>query len=212
VNSKNQAGSGLGSPNELNLVSLRATFVTSVVSFVRASAVLLLAAMLARPLLAQHHADLAPAEIDQLRDAALEPDNRLKLYVKFARARLAALEEVRTNPKITAADRPAQIHDKMQNFLEIYDEMNDNIDMYLDRKNDIRKPLKVIIEADTEFKTRLRAFHDAVAAGKEDTKPYEFIMANSLDTLSGSADDHRQLLAEQEEAAKHKKKNKDRAN
>jgi len=35
------------------------------------------------------HDPLTPAEIDQLRDTAQEPDQRLKLYVKFARARLA---------------------------------------------------------------------------------------------------------------------------
>src|SRR4051812_50176513 len=90
------------------------------------------------PALAQRHADLAPAEIDQLRDSMMEPDTRLKLYVKFAKARIDALDQLRTDPKISAADRPAQTHDKLQDFVDIYDELNDNIDMYVDRKDDIR--------------------------------------------------------------------------
>ena len=58
------------------------------------------------PGLAQRqHDSLTNPEIDQLRDTALEPDLRLKLYVKFARARLAALEQARADPKTLIAAR-----------------------------------------------------------------------------------------------------------
>ncbi len=170
----------------------------------RALAMLLLTA-LAMPVAAQRHADLAPAEIEQLRDTAMEPEQRLKLFVKFARARMVALEQVRGDPKIAATDRPAQIHDKLRDFLDVYDEMDDNIDMFVDRKSDIRKPLKTIIEADGEFQTKLKAMEDQAASARQEAKPYEFLLANARDTLDGSADDHRKLLQEQEEAAKHKK-------
>lgn len=169
--------------------------------------VLLLAA-LAMPCVAQRHADLAPAEVDQLRDSMMEPDTRLKLYVKFARARVDALDQVRSDPKISAADRPGQIHDKLQDFLDIYDELNDNIDMYVDRKDDIRKPLKAVIEADAEFQTKLKAFQDAIATAKENTKPFAFVLGNAVDTLNESVDDHKKLMQEQEEAAKNRKKHK----
>jgi ABC-type transporter Mla subunit MlaD len=154
---------------------------------------------------AQRHADLAPAEVDQLRDAALEPDQRLKLFVKFARDRMATLEQVRTDPKIAAADRPGQIHDKLQNFLDVYDEMEDNIDMFVDRKSDIRKALKTIIEADDEFQAKLKSVQEEAADTKA-AKAYEFVLADTLDTINGGAEDHRKLLQQQEDAAKHKKK------
>ena len=38
-------------------------------------------------------------EIDQIRDASWEPQQRLALYVNFARARLVALEQMRNDPK-----------------------------------------------------------------------------------------------------------------
>jgi hypothetical protein len=170
----------------------------------RALALLLLATC-ALPVAAQRHADLAPAEVEQLRDTALEPEQRLKLFVKFARIRMAALEQVRSDPKITAAARPAQIHDKLQDFLDVYDEMEDNIDMFVDRKSDIRKALKTIIEADSEFQTQLKTLQEQTAAAKQDGKAYEFLLANARDTLDSSTEDHRKLLEEQEEAAKHKK-------
>jgi hypothetical protein len=157
------------------------------------------------PASAQRHRDpFTPPEIDQIRDASWEPEQRLSLYVKFARARLVGLEQMRSDPK--TKDRAQQTHDKLDDFLLIYDELNDNIDTYVDRKNDIRKPLKVIIDADTEFDAKLRALRDAAGVTAEEANRYEFVLTNALDTVDNSADDHRKLLAEQDEAAKHRKK------
>jgi len=66
--------------------------------------------------------------------------------------------------------------------------------------------LKVIIDADTEFQAKLRALKDAANAPPEEAKQYEFILSNALDTVDRSAEDHRNLFADQGEAAKHKKK------
>jgi len=143
-------------------------------------------------------------EIDQIRDASWEPQQRLSLYVTFARARLVAMEQMRGDPK--TKDRSQQTHDRLDDFLLIYDELNDNIDTYVDRKDDIRKPLKLIIDADTEFEAKLRALKDAADVPAAEAKQYEFILTNALDTLDTSVEDHRKLLVEQEEAAKHRKK------
>ena len=147
---------------------------------------------------------LTSAEVDQLRDTATEPELRLKLYVKFARARLASLEEKRNEAKVT--DRGRQTHDGLEDFLAVYDELNDNIDMYVDRKEDIRKPLKAVMEADTEFQAKLRALNSAAGATPQEKNEYQFVLTNAIETLDSSADDHRKLMVEQEEAAKHKKK------
>src|SRR3979411_853969 len=139
---------------------------------------------------------LTQPEIDQVRDASWEPLQRLTLYVKFARARLVKLEEMRNDPK--SKDRGQQTHDMLDDFLLIYDELNDNLDTYVDRKDDIRKPLKTVIEADTEFEAKLRALKDAAVVPAEEAKQYEFVLTNALDTLDTSAEEHRKLLAEQE--------------
>ncbi len=171
----------------------------------RARAWLALFLMAAAAASAQRHRDpFTQPEIDQIRDASWEPEQRLSLYVKFARARLVALEQMRSDPK--TKDRPQQTHDKLDDFLLIYDELNDNIDTYVDRKNDIRKPLKMIIDADTEFQAKLLALRDAANVPAEEAKQYEFVLTTGLDTVDGSMEDHRKLLAEQEETAKHKKK------
>jgi hypothetical protein len=154
---------------------------------------------------AQRHRDpFTQPEIDQIRDASWEPQRRLALYVGFARSRLVALEQMRSDPKIK--NRAQETHDKLDDFLLIYDELNDNIQTYVDRKNDIRKPLKTVIDADTEFQAKLRALKDAADVPAAETARYEFVLTNALDTVDSSVDDHRKLLAEQEEAAKHRKK------
>jgi hypothetical protein len=152
----------------------------------------------------RRHDPLNPIEADQLRDAAQDPTERLKLYIQFARTRLTALEQMRADPKVT--DRAQQTRDGLQNFLDVYDEMNDNLDTFVDRKADLRKPLKAVIEADTEFQAKLRALKSSADASKDEVKQYDFLLTSVLDTVDGSVQDHRTLLNEQEEAAKHKKK------
>jgi uncharacterized coiled-coil DUF342 family protein len=138
-------------------------------------------------------------EIDQLRDAAQEPTQRIKLFIEFARARLVALEQMRTGAKVT--DRAQQTHDKLQNFLDIYDELNDNIDTFVERRADLRKPLKAVIEADTEFQAKLRAIKSSPDASSAEAQKYQFLLDSAVDAVDGGAQDHRQLLQQQEEAA-----------
>jgi hypothetical protein len=156
---------------------------------------------------AQKHRDpLTQQEIEKVRDTSWEPKQRLPLYVEFARARLVKLELARSDPK--TANRAKQTHDLLDDFQLLYDELNDNIDTYVERKDDIRKPLKLIIEADTEFQAKLRALKEAADVPPAEAQQYEFVLTNAIETVDGSVDDHRKLLEDQEEAAKHKRLNK----
>lgn len=168
-------------------------------------ALLFLAATL--PAMAQRHRDpLTASEIDKIRDTSWEPRLRLPLYVDFARARLVKLEDLRNDPK--TKDRARQTHDLLDDFQLLYDELNDNIDTYVDRKDDIRKPLKTIIDADIEFQAKLRALKDAADAPRQEAQQYDFVLTNAIETVDVSAEDHRKLLAEQEEQSKKKMLNK----
>jgi hypothetical protein len=162
----------------------------------------------------KHRDPLSDLEIDQLRDAAQLPVARLKLYVDYARVRLDKLQQVRADTKATdtkaadtkAEDRGQQTRDALQEFLDIYDELNTNVDTFADRKEDLRKALKPVIEADTEFGSKLRAFKASFASTPQEAESYAFLLGSALDTVDAAAKDHRDLLAEQEEAFKHKKK------
>src|SRR5256885_2894447 len=170
--------------------------------------VLLVAFVLAGAVMfAQKHRDpLTQPEIGKIRDTSWEPRLRLPLYVEFARARMVKLEEIRSDPK--TANRAKQTHDLLDDFQLLYDELNDNIDTYVDRHDDIRKPLKLVIEADGEFQAKLRGLKDAADVPAAEAQQYEFVLNNALETVDSSAEDHKKLLQDQEEQAKHKKLNK----
>ena len=164
---------------------------------------LLLALVL--PAFAQRRPDpLTPEEIDQLRDTAVEPEKRMKLYVDFARTRLVALEKLRSDPKTT--DRPAQTHRMIEEFLTIYNELDDNLENFEARKSDLRKALKTVIEGDTEFQAKLRGLKDDPRASKEEANDYQFVLSDAIETVDSAAEDHRKMQVEQEQIWKQQKK------
>lgn len=160
---------------------------------------------LIQPCLAQQrrHDALNDLEIDQLRDAAQEPEVRLKLYVSFARTRLDKVQQAHSDPKAT--DKDEQIRSGLQDFIDIYDELDENVDTFDDRGDDLRKALKPVIEADTEFGSKLRAFKLAIANSPKEAEAYDFLVGTALEAVDSAAKDHRDLLAEHEVKFKNKK-------
>jgi hypothetical protein len=152
----------------------------------------------------RHERDpLTPLEVDKIRDSAMEPEVRLKLYVEFARSRLDKLQQARSDPKAT--DKDEQTRAALQDFMDVYDELNVNVDTFADRGNDLRKALKPVIEADTEFGAKLRLFKSSLASSREEASKYDFLLGSALEAVDAGAKDHRELLADQEETFKHKK-------
>ncbi len=149
-------------------------------------------------------------EIDDLRETAQEPEKRLKLMVQFARARLATIEQLRGEPRF-AADRGPRVHDLLEDFTKLVDEMGDNIDDYAARKEDLRKALKAVIEGDTDFQLKLRTLKEqgpGAGGKKSEVEEYTFALQNAVEAVNLSLDDARKLLADQEVAFKDAKKKK----
>ena len=107
---------------------------------------------------------LTDAEVDQMREAADFPDKRLTLMIRFAKERIAMIGMLRSDPP--SATRPKQIHDYLQDFIAILDETDDNIDMYGSHHSDMRKGLKLLIEADSEWQLKLRQLKEQSPTGR----------------------------------------------
>ena len=152
--------------------------------------------------LAQRRDPLNEKEVDEMREAADQPDKRLELMVKFARARITAIDDLQANGK-TAKDRPMQIHDLLEDFSSILDEIDDNIDMYASHKADMRKGLALLIEATSEWQLKLRRLKEQ--SPPEELDQYSFILANAIDAVNDGGEDARQELQEQNQLAKDKK-------
>ena len=97
----------------------------------------------------------------------LIPHKRITLLIKFSEARLVAIDQLRADPKL-ANERGKQIHDLLEDFTSLLDELNDNLDQYQARSLDkdttkeFHKGLKELIEAEERFDLHLRALQSAV--------------------------------------------------
>jgi hypothetical protein len=149
---------------------------------------------------------LTEKEVDEMREAADYPNKRLELMVSFARARIATIDQLRGDPS-AAATRPKQIHDLLEDFILLLDETDDNIDMYGSHKSDMRKGLKLVIEADSEWQLKLRQLKEQSQA--EELEQYSFVLTNAIDTVNDSAKNARESLEEQNKLAQAKQLNKD---
>jgi regulator of replication initiation timing len=177
--------------------------------------VCLLLLAFATQLTAQHRLGrdpLSPEETDKLRDTAVEPNKRLKLYVEFARARVTSMEQVAADPK--AKDNPKQMHDLLEDFSILIDEISDNVDMFHGQHWDIRKALKLVIEGETEFQLKLRKLSEPSGnpPAADQTDAYKFVLRDALESLNNGADDARHAMQEQNALAKDKKLKKEEAN
>lgn len=149
---------------------------------------------------------LTEQEVDQMRETADFPNKRLELMIAFARARMKSIEDLRAATKIPP-DRPAKIHDLLQDYIALLDEIDDNIDMYGSHKADMRKGLKLLIEADSEWQLQLRQLKEQ--SPPEELQQYSFVLANAKDTVNDSAKSTRETLEEQDKLAAEKRLNKD---
>jgi hypothetical protein len=145
---------------------------------------------------------LTEAEADQLREAAMDPYNRIKLMVKFTEARLTSIDHVRLDPK-QAADRGKQIHDLLEDFTSLLDEINDNLDQYESRplnKDSVKqyhKGLKELIDADARFDVRLKNLKSASETDpvtKKEAPDFRFVLQDAMDALKSNADMAREYI------------------
>lgn len=180
---------------------MRKTLILLTLAFALTSITLLAAQMGGRE-------PLNEKEIDQLRETAQEPEKRLKLMVDFARARLATIDQMRGDPRF-AADRGPRVHDLLEDFTKLVDEIGDNLDDYAGRQADLRKALKFVIQGSSEFQLKLRTLKEQGAgagdAAKNETGDYTFALQNAIEAVNTNLDDARKLLAEQEAAFKEAK-------
>lgn len=151
---------------------------------------------------AQRRDPLNEKEIDEMRESADWPDKRLELLVGFARARMNKIDQLRADAK-SAKDRPMQIHDLLEDFTALLDEIEDNIEMYASHKADMRKGLTLTIEASSEWQNKLRRLKEQ--SSPEELDQYSFVLANASDAVKDMSDDTREELQEQNQLAKEKK-------
>ena len=141
------------------------------------------------PLLAQKDKPepLTEAQIEEIREAGIAPNDRVNLYTKFVNQHADTIKSL-TNRSKTAA-RAKRIDDELQQVTALMDEFGSNLDVYSDRHADIRKALKTLTDSTERWLGILRALPGEPS--------FDLARKEAIESGDDLADQAKRLLTEQ---------------
>ena len=117
---------------------------------------------------------LSQKEIDTLRDAAFVPGERVLAFEQFLNDREKRIAELITK-RHGHTDYGGDMHDAVDQFGQIVDELNDNLDEYSRAHRDVRKVLPKLLQAIDHWSATLKS--------ATDNEAYDVVRRIALDNL-----------------------------
>ncbi|MFN7996423.1 MAG: hypothetical protein U0Q18_22620 [Bryobacteraceae bacterium] len=153
--------------------------------------ILCICLLLVAPLAAQQQRDfLTSDEADQIREAQ-DPNDRVALYIQFAKQRLSQVEHWLAKEK---AGRSILIHDALDDYSNIIDAIDTVADDALKRRLDIKVGMTAVAAAEKEMLASLQKIQDS---RPKDMGRYDFILKQAIDGTGDSLE-----LAQQDTTAR----------
>ncbi|MFN9296522.1 MAG: hypothetical protein ACK6DZ_02280 [Acidobacteriota bacterium] len=137
-------------------------------------------ALLLLPLAAFAQKDfLTEDEVERVR-LVQEPNERLKLYLLFARQRIDQLDQLFAKDK---AGRSVLIHDLLDQYAKIIEAIDTVADDALRRNKPIDEGISAVVAAEKNMLAKLEKF---AALEARDLSRYEFVLTSAIDTTKDS--------------------------
>ena len=130
---------------------------------------------------------LTSAQIEEIREAGIDPDGRVSLYTKFINEHAETIKGLTSRAK--SASRVQRLDGELLDLTALMDELGSNLDVYSDRKADIRKALKDLSETAPRWLGILRTL-----AGEPG---FELSRKEAIESGEDLADEAKRLLTEQ---------------
>ena len=131
---------------------------------------------------------LTADETDQVR-AAQDPNDRMKLYVHFAKQRLNLAQSVLSKEK---AGRSILAHDAFEDYTQIIDAIDTVSDDALKRKLDIKEGMDAVAAGEKEMLAGLEKIQESQP---KDLARYEFALKQAIESTRDSIDLSQQDLS-----------------
>jgi hypothetical protein len=130
---------------------------------------------------------LSDAEVEQVRESAYFPGDRVLVFVKFLDTRAAAIQELYAHPR--RPGREQDTHDLLEQFTSIADELEDNLDDYSTRHSDVRKSLPKLLTALDRWTSELKS--------PPDNEAYNVSRKLALEAVSDLRENTTEMIASQ---------------
>ena len=90
-----------------------------------------------------HHDPLTEAQVDKIREAGIDPNERIRLYTEYLNEHVNVVKSLTSRGKSEA--RAIHLDRELQDVTTLMDEIGSNLDEYSDRHADMRQALKMLV-------------------------------------------------------------------
>jgi hypothetical protein len=149
------------------------------------------------PLFGQSKKDpLTERQIEDVREAGDEPLQRIKLFVGYVDERSKGIHDL--NADTHAQNKPLRMHNLLDEFTRLSDDLQDNMDNFNEQHADLRKVLKELVDKSTQWGTVLNE--------PPPSNQYDFVRKTAVDANQSVHESAVQMLADEEKYFIEKKK------
>jgi hypothetical protein len=122
-----------------------------------------------------HHDTLSEAQVEKIREAGIDPNERIRLYTEFVNGHVGVVKSLMNRRQSDA--RARKLDTELHDISSLMDELGSNLDEYSDRHADMRRALKTLADESKDWLNTLRALagepgfdlsrKDAIEAGDD---------------------------------------------